>query len=272
MIMAVRKLQFLFNVFRRICSIMLFDRISMRESFEGFYYNRLQNADPSIFDKGYFDAVAAALSATYEQERNTRRTEQISFVLLLLCVFGVLDKFIFNGLSLDIGKYSPFILLIYSATTLRLWTLKSTIATREAILTAHSRLLAPGEDADLYRLRFPMDFTPPYGSILDTNKPNKPASIVSTFRGPWTNRVTSLVIIFIFGYAILYLYLAAYALTVPGIPFVIRLASVLFALAMEFLSAILAVTLEFGKRRNPKLMEEYLAGITRILNGNKPNS
>jgi hypothetical protein len=69
--------------------------------------------------------------------RTAQRAFLITFVLLILCVLGVLDKFTYNGLSLELQKYSPLILLVYSTTKLTLSALKPTIATREAILKAH---------------------------------------------------------------------------------------------------------------------------------------
>lgn len=260
------ELRFLFVVFRQICTIILFNRISLKESFQRFYYERLRKADASIFDNDYFKDTSTALRETREQERTAQRTFTITSVLLILCVFGILDKFAFNGVTLELQKYSPFILLVYSATKLRLSVLKPTIATREAILTARSRLVASEDDADLYCLRFPIDFTPPFASILNINEPT------SVGRKLMVRPATLIAIIIMFAYVILYGCLAVYMLFVPGIPLIIRIATVLIASTLELLSAIGYFVLEFGTRRNPGMLKEYLATVTRILNTNKNTS
>ena len=84
--------------------------------------------------------------------------------------------------------------------------------------------------------------------------------------------VTLVAIVFILGYVLLYGYLAGYALFVPGTPLIIRIAVVLSAFTLELVSASVSFALEFGRRRNPEMIREYLAKITQILSTNKANS
>jgi len=256
-----------FLLVRGYVAVSLSNRIGTPQIFESFYYERLKESDTTIFDSEYFKDVSIILKDAYDKHQRTERWSLVSLCLLILCVFGVLDTFVFQGMAFDIRKYSSILLLIYSATAFSLSIQRMSILSREAILDARARLVTSDKDVDLYRFRFPLkNAPPPFSQIYRRESGDQPTQKRVQMK---PTRAANIFLSFFLLYIGLYWVLALYAVLLPGVNPIMRILIVFISVMLHTFSFLGALLLEFAATKNPNAVREYLQQFVTIMQSNK---
>jgi hypothetical protein len=156
----------------------IINRHGLLEIHEAAYREQLLKADPQIFNEGYFHDVALILKEMQEKIYRATWWTGLTVGLLLLLIFRIVDTINFYGTIIDLHKFSPIILLMYSGSRLRIVLMGIIMGIRESLLKAHARVLTNDENANLYRMRysgFQLDhrhfYYPAYRRLLPCGRP-----------------------------------------------------------------------------------------------------
>ena len=94
--------------------LVFINRHGLFEIYEAAYREQLLKADPQIFNEGYFHDVALFLKEMQEKIHRATWWTGLTAGLLLLLIFRIVDTISFYGTIIDLHKFSPIILLMYS--------------------------------------------------------------------------------------------------------------------------------------------------------------
>jgi hypothetical protein len=244
-----------------VIAVLLSNRVGMKDTFERFCYDSLKSADHTVFDKEFFKDVDSNLKTDLERQSRLNLWANVALCLLVLCMCGVLNTFTFQGAIVDIQKFSPVLFLIYSATTLQLLNIKSSIFFRESLLRAHSRRITSEKDLELYRFRFQLRDVPPFALIYNRRNVVLP----ERKSGNIFAKSATVLIIFILAYFIFIWIVAIYCLLSPGFNIIIRVLIVLISLIIQMFSFVSGLSLEFAAGKRSGVVKEYVQRVSEIL-------
>jgi hypothetical protein len=242
------------------------NRHGLFEIYEAAYREQLLKADPQIFNEGYFHDVALFLKEMQEKIHKGTWWTGLTAGLLLLLIFRIVDTINFYGAIVDLHKFSPIILLMYSGNRLRVVLLGIFMGIRESLLKAHARVLTNDENAKLYHMRYSARSSlvklsvPPTFTIRTT--------IIAKRLLPFIKVLPLVLITLIYLYIISYLAVVFIIVITPGIGIITRTILSLLSIGLEFLALIIPAFSVFIATKDPNSGKAFWSKIRSAVNQN----
>ncbi len=242
------------------------NRHGLFEIYEAAYREQLLKADPQIFNEGYFHDVALFLKEMQEKIHKGTWWTGLTAGLLLLLIFRIVDTINFYGAIVDLHKFSPIILLMYSGNRLRVVLLGIFMGIRKSLLKAHARVLTNDENAKLYHMRYSARSSlvklsvPPTFTIRTT--------IIAKRLLPFIKVLPLVLITLIYLYIISYLAVVFIIVITPGIGIITRTILSLLSIGLEFLALIIPAFSVFIATKDPNSGKAFWSKIRSAVNQN----
>jgi hypothetical protein len=247
------------------------NRHGLLQIYEAAYREQLLKADPQIFNEGYFHDVALILKEMQEKIHRATWWTSLTLGLLLLLIFKIVDAINFYGTTIDLHKFSPIILLMYSGSRLRIVLLGIIMGIRESLLKAHARILTNDENAHLYHMRYSAKFSA--GSSPFVKSPASPTftirkTLLAKRLIPFVNFLPLSFITLVCPYIVSYLAVVFIIIITPGISLITRTILSVLSIALESLAIIIPAFGSFIAMKDPNSGKAFWNKIQSAVNQN----
>jgi hypothetical protein len=249
----------------------IINRHGLLEIYEAAYREQLLKADPQIFNEGYFHDVALILKEMQEKIHRATWWTSLTAGLLLLLIFRIVDTINFYGTIIDLHKFSPIILLIYSGSRLRIVLLGIVMGIRASLLKAHARVLTNDENANLYHMRYSARFSAgssPFVKSLASPTFTVRKTLLAKRLIPFVKFLPLIFITFVCLYIISYLVVIFIVIITPGISLIARTILSLLSVALESLAILIPAFGSFIAMKDPNSGKAFWNKIRSAVNQN----